>query len=211
MIPPRTPKTNDEFVQLLSRAVRHGGSYLDDIPDLTKQIIKEERWLDRIMQSGEAIRFARSEFRQFVETDPPEGLGSTLGKLKLLCRDDVEALDLIDGVTVEGRGNPTGNNQYGGNDNNVIISTEEPEGTQKKRKSVEGNARQYALRRLRNQRPDLHELVLAKKLTPNAAMILAGFRDRTISVPENAEKAGRVIRRHFTREQIRGWIEGEES
>jgi hypothetical protein len=39
-----------------------------------------------------------------------------------------------------------------------------------------GNSRAYALRRLREQRPDIHARVLGGELSPHAAMVEAGFR-----------------------------------
>jgi hypothetical protein len=39
-----------------------------------------------------------------------------------------------------------------------------------------GNSRAYALRRLREQRPDIHARILAGEISPHAGMIEAGFR-----------------------------------
>jgi hypothetical protein len=41
-----------------------------------------------------------------------------------------------------------------------------------------GNSNAYALRRLRNHAPAIHERVLAGELTPHAGMIEAGFRKK---------------------------------
>ncbi len=46
-----------------------------------------------------------------------------------------------------------------------------------------GTSQTAALRRLRKDRPDLHAQVLAGDLTPHAAMVVAGFRKRTATVP----------------------------
>ncbi len=51
-----------------------------------------------------------------------------------------------------------------------------------------GNAADAALRRLRKHRPDLHEQVLTGGLSPHAAMVEAGFRKRTISIPTDDTK-----------------------
>jgi len=41
-----------------------------------------------------------------------------------------------------------------------------------------GTSRAYALRRLREQRPDVHARVLAGEISPHAGMVEAGFRKR---------------------------------
>ncbi len=62
-------------------------------------------------------------------------------------------MDLIDQVTVAPHGGDHSKN------NNVNLASDKPV----------GNERQYALRRLRKDRPDLHERVLAGELSPHAA------------------------------------------
>ncbi len=46
-----------------------------------------------------------------------------------------------------------------------------------------GNTADSAIRRLRKDRPDLHAQVLAKAISPHAAMVEAGFRRKTATVP----------------------------
>jgi len=43
---------------------------------------------------------------------------------------------------------------------------------------------------------------MAKELSPHGAMVEAGFRRRMISLPEDPVAAGRIIRKHFNRDQI---------
>ena len=93
-------------------------------------------------------------------------------------------------MTEQGDGNPTGNNQYTvktGTVDNVNTSTRPG-----------GNSPSYALRRLRKNRPDLHARVLANELSPNGAMVEAGFRERTVQIPLDVTRAARALRRHFT-------------
>jgi hypothetical protein len=45
-----------------------------------------------------------------------------------------------------------------------------------------GNSKDYALRKLRRDRPDLHEKVLKGLISTNKAMLDAGFRKKQISV-----------------------------
>jgi hypothetical protein len=78
--------------------------------------------------------------------------------LKKVCRDDIEALDMIDKAVR----NPIGANQH----KHVSNRHKRPAGTTRGR----------ALRRLRDHRPDLHARVLEGELSPHRAMIEAVFR-----------------------------------
>ncbi|GAA4080395.1 hypothetical protein [Nonomuraea soli] len=60
-----------------------------------------------------------------------------------------------------------------------------------------------ALRRLREEAPALHHQVLAGELSTHAAMVAAGFRARTISVPvSRPESAAKALRKNLSREQL---------
>ena len=65
-----------------------------------------------------------------------------------------------------------------------------------------GTSRLRALRRLRAERQDLYERVLAGELSPHAAMLQAGLRRPTWTVP--AEPAGLVeaLRRHYSQAEL---------
>lgn len=104
--------------------------------------------------------------------------------LRHLCRDDAEALDLLDQVTHGRQGQRTdlGNN---------VPEVSRPE----------GNTRSKALRRLRDHAPELHAEVLAGNLTAHAAMLKAGFRRPTMTVPADPAGAVRALRRRFTDDQ----------
>jgi|SRR5271157_31400 len=69
---------------------------------------------------------------------------------------EIEALDMLDRVTVGKQGAHVDNVNMRGGPN--------------------GNARQYALRKLRKDAPELHAKVLVGELSPHRAMVQAGFR-----------------------------------
>ncbi len=102
--------------------------------------------------TGETTDF--SSFKEFVEMPPLLGLGATLPLIKRICGNDTETLDLIDRATA----NPNGTNQYSiqnvGVDNVNTHIEERPD----------GNDREYALRKLRKDRPDLHQEVIAGEI-----------------------------------------------
>ena len=118
-------------------------------------------------------------FRQFIEAPYPVGVGSTLAKIKLIVtlqsRNEVhpevaEALasmrrtvnDLIEAPLLTHGGDRSGQGY------NVIPDPPEQR----------GNTREYTVRRLKRDRPDLAELVVSGALSANAAAIQAGFRRR---------------------------------
>jgi len=74
-------------------------------------------------------------------------------------------------------------------------------------KPARGNSKSYALRRLRELRPNLHGKVLAGELSVNRAMIAAGFRKRNIIVTKDVKRAARTLRQYFNREEISRLIE----
>ena len=93
----------------------------------------------------DATRDPPATFREFIEAPPLRGLGERLEDIERLIADDDEAVVMLRELVVAGKGNLTGNNQYG-NNNNVIISsdlftTPEPD----KPKSIQGNSRAYTL------------------------------------------------------------------
>lgn len=65
----------------------------------------------------------------------------------------------------------------------------------------------YTLRRLKRDSPKLFEKVVSGELSANAAAIKAGFRVKTITVPLDAERAAKTIRKHFTAAQIHELME----
>ncbi len=178
------------IIRGLQQHLIHGGHSLGAIPDDIKLIVEKDMWREWVDPvTGEVHIYA--SFQEFVRAPFTEGLNAELHTLKNLCRDDVSALAAIDKATKKGRGNPTGNNQYtvDGNVDNVHVSPidERPS----------GNTRQRAMRRLRKDRPDLHERVLADEISPHAAMVEAGFRKRTITVPADLDGATDALIKRF--------------
>lgn len=67
-----------------------------------------------------------------------------------------------------------------------------------------GNSKEAGLRRLRKDRPDLHELVMEGSVSINKAMVDAGFRRPTRTIPvDTPESAINALLRIFTKDQLR--------
>jgi hypothetical protein len=65
-----------------------------------------------------------------------------------------------------------------------------------------GNTVGYAVRRLGRKRPELLARVEAGELSANRAMVEAGFRPHTMTIPIDPEVAARRIAVHFSGEVI---------
>lgn len=185
-------KSDDRLVDFLRSAISDGNAGLSDVPALVKRVIEENLWQERyVTQSKETIRFAT--FRKFVEAAPPEGLGTNLKTLQRLCADATEILDLIERTREPlRRGGDRRSKKFKGfKADNVTFE-----------KPARGNSKSYALRRLRETRPELHGKVLAGELSVNGAMIAAGFRKRNLSLSKDLEKSARAIKDYFSRGEI---------
>ncbi len=169
-------------------AMLDGERSLSSIPKLVKKIISERMWEDFYIDRTKQHVNPKS-FMEFVAAQPMEGLGIDLELLKRICRDDEDAMKLIHKVTIGSHG---GDRKSENIKKNIVLLDKPPE----------GNTRQKALRQLRKSRPDLHALVLDKKLSPHAAMVKAGYRAKSMTVPADPTRAAQYLKRHFTKAEF---------
>jgi hypothetical protein len=99
----------------------------------------------------------------FVTTRFPQGLGTDLKTLKNLCRDYPKALDAIDRACKR----EPGGDQRSEQAKAIIVDNINIESR------PDGTSREAGLRRLRKDRPDLHEQVLEGKKSVHAACVEA--------------------------------------
>lgn len=151
------------LVRQTESALRNGSERLDSVPKLLKLLLKESAWREFVVPSGELVEHARLE--SFLVAEPPRGLGTTARQVRRILGDDPVALDLLDSALAGHQGQRT--------DLVDNINEVRPDGT----------SREQALRRLRKDAPELHSDVLAGRLTAHGAMVKAGFRRKTFSVP----------------------------
>lgn len=174
---------NGEFVQSVQRGVKEEKHLMCSLPGLIVVMIRDGIWKDRIVPlTGERATF--EDFEEFVTAPPLQGLGVTMDILKKVCRGEMEALDMIDRAMQGRQGERT----------DLFDNVKEV-------KAPTGNSTDAALRRLRKDAPELHQRVLSGELSPNAAMVEAGFRKKMLTLPKEPEKAAEAIRRHFTEEE----------
>ncbi|MBB6172879.1 hypothetical protein HNR23_002939 [Nocardiopsis mwathae] len=185
-----TPKSNAVLVESLSTSLRATENGLQTVPELLRRVIREDSWKKFITPRGELVEYER--FSDFAAAAPSAGLGTSVDLLVRIVGDDTETLKLLDSVL--------GDNRM---DSSEVrpLGTKEPETQPSRRQSA-------ALHRLERERPDLHQKVLAGSITTNKAMIAAGFRARTVSVPvSRPEAAARTLRRSFNPEELEHLIE----
>lgn len=169
------------LVDALSSALDRGGHGIAHAPALLRQVLEDESWREFETLRGEMVRHER--FTEFVVTPPLKGLGTSVDLVKRVVADDAVALDLLDQALQNQAGNP-------GNVDNI---NDRPTGT----------SREQALRRLRKDAPELHADVLAGRLSAHAAMVKAGFRSRTVSVPvSQPERVADALRKHMSPEDL---------
>jgi hypothetical protein len=183
----------DHTVALLTSSVRRGSSGLHSVPGLVKQIVREDMWQKRIIEAtGELVEC--KTFAEFITSPPPKGVGADVDTLKRLCHEDTEAFNLIVELTTGKPGNPTGRNQH---TPEIGIHSIRMNSSVDDKPAIQGTTREYGLRRLRKDAPELHAEVLAGNKTVHQAMLEAGLRRKTASFPLDPDGAARAIIRHF--------------
>ena len=163
----------------------------------SKELERVPRAFVRVMESG-AWQHWRNElgrdvqpadFKEFVETKYPSGLGTTLEILRKIITGNPRALDLYDAAMQRKPGGDRRSDSF--KSDNVTLD-----------KSDRGNSEAYSLRKLRKDAPEIHAEVLAGKISPHAGMVKAGFRKRTFTVPVEPQAVARAILRNFNQKDI---------
>ena len=175
--------TPGAVIDSLASSMRHGLSGLERVPELVIQVCEHSLWREWVTKRGEPAGHKR--FEDFVTTEPLKGLGTTVEALKRACRDSQDARNAIDAAMQRPAHRPTG-------------TLDNIKGY------ADGTSTEQALRRLRKDRPDLHEAVLEERLSAHAAMVEAGFRPRTATVRlDDPEKIATTLRKRLSPEQLR--------
>jgi hypothetical protein len=148
-------------------------------------------WQERVVsQTKETVRYKR--FIDFVQDYPPDGLHTKMDVLMKICQshEDMEAVDLLARVSA---GKPGGNNNPGGNNQHKLVNVDNINIDQEAKDRPTGTSAAATMRRLAKDFPAIHEKVLEKRLSPNAAAREAGFRQPKFQMPTDATAAGRYL------------------
>ena len=194
------PLQNGRQVDLLYRWLREDVS--EQMPNLIKKVIAGKMWqVHQFERTGEIYQF--EDFIEFVESEPPSGLGSSIKQLLYICRDDKEALDMIDQVMKDPVGKPK----------TLSAAHVRPSREQKILKGPARSAIQRGLRILREKAKSdsnvakLRDKVLAGEITVNAALIEAGLRIPRTSIPVgDVNAAAKTLKRVFSGKELQALV-----
>lgn len=184
-------KGNAVLVEALGSSLRRTGNGLEAVPGLVKEVLREEAWREFVTPRGELVRHER--FVDFVTTPPTKGLGASVDLIKRLVEPDPEAAGLLERELEEEHGGDRRSLDFKNNNVHLESGAANPQ----------GNSRSRALRKLRKDKPELHADVLAGRLSAHAAMVQAGFRPKTVSVPvSQPDSIAAALRRHLSPDDI---------
>ncbi len=152
----------DRINKLQQTMAEGGKKAFDLVPTYLANIIKDREWEKRYNRKGKSF----TSFEAFISADLWEGLETSVDELLVYCRKrkDVQKLINTEIKAIE----KTAHDERGLFTRIDIVKT------------VGGNNPTYALKRLKRDRPDLADKVIAGELSANAAAIKAGFRKKQV-------------------------------
>ncbi len=130
------------------------------------RVIREEAWQHYVPPIGEPCD--PKTFQDWITADIPRGLETTAENLMEIAKGDVALEDEIDRLLRRSVGRPLGSTETVDNINSFGRS--------------DGTSKRQALRKLRSDAPELHDEVVAGRMSPHAAMVQAGFRPKTLTI-----------------------------
>lgn len=183
------PEAAWRSVQTLAQVLSSGERGVSSLPGYLTRLLELEAWREFQPPMGPVRRPAT--FREFVEAQPMDGLGTTIPTIEALLKSHpeperrAEGLRALRAALKVGAGRPAAGE---------IRSESEPNNS---------DTTDYLLQRLHDQAPELYAEVAAGRTSVNAAAVAAGFRKpRTVIRTDDPAAAVRTLLKHYTREQI---------
>lgn len=172
-----------DTINILQQFMGSGSSRLYGVvPNALKKVIKNREWETRTNKKGELFQ----TFEEFVVYPLWWGLESSIEDLIGFCKKRPDVQQLIREQV--GAAGAHGTNRFQSRPD-IIRSISQPSGF--------GDSPTYILRRLKRDRPDLAEQVVAGALSAHAAAVQAGFRRATWSAPADPEALAKAIERRY--------------
>ncbi|MFJ8755498.1 hypothetical protein [Streptomyces cyaneofuscatus] len=188
----QSTKANAVLIQALGSGIRSTSNGLADVPALLTRVLEEEAWRVFTTPRGELVEHSR--FIDFVTTPPTAGLGASIDLVRRIVAEDQVARDLFDRALQD--------TQVPGERTDLLDNVQ-----QVRTKAPSGNRQEAALRRLRKDAPELHARVMNGELSAHAAMVQAGFRAKTVTVPTGRpESCARALKKNMNEEDIKALI-----
>lgn len=211
---------NGMAVRSLQDALGKMETSLDVIPRLFARVVQDDAWRHWLDADHGEFEHNAADFRAFIEGPKPAGCRTPLHILERILRgtDAWEVyLDVIRGQPGADPGNQNAAKPWVETNRDLITDclgarSDSPpdiipiQPRDYAREAPTGTSVSYAVRRLKNNRPDLYEQVKAGELTPNRAMVEAGFRAKSITIDDDPQRAARRLLRHFQGERLEALI-----
>lgn len=190
---PHQLRSRATVINLLSTGLDNGANGLASVPGLLRQILEEGSWRHFITMRDEEVR--HNDFCAFLATPPLKGLGASEDLIRRLVGHDIALLDLLDQNLAQPPGRPA---------RSPADETSREETVDNVHNSrPAGNSRAAGLRKLHRHAPHLLPQVTSGELSVNKALIEAGLREHTVTVPvSHPQKTADILRRHLTGDQL---------
>lgn len=185
----RAKRVEDAF-----RLLQGNKDGLGNIPGILRQLISLKVW-EGYDWKGRTVTF--STFREFVETSPPEGLGTTVEELVNFCKKYPEIADLVDQTVQEQK-----------------PDYQPPKGMDITNKRKSGTSYQRSLRRLRalaqndTKARKLRDQVLRGEISPSRALVNLGQQKRRYALEATPDAIIEFVKKHLSASQIKKLMEG---
>ena len=169
------------LVEALGSSLRHGDTALGTVPVALKRLLESGAWREFVTSRGEHVAYDR--FADFVTTPPLKGLGANVALIERVVAADGDAVELLREALKEKSGPKSSVDNI--------------------HRTTKGTSRSYSLQRLRQDAPELHADVLAGRISAHGAMVQAGFRPKTVSVPvTKPEAVARSLLKYMSADDI---------
>lgn len=169
---------NDDLIQSLRKSLATREHSVKAFPGLLRRTIETGAWRAFKTPLGELV--THQHFAAFLTSEPFNGLGISVDYAEQIVRHDKAVLEQLTHALQDGRQ---------GRRTDLVDNIHEVE-------RPTGTSETAALRRLRKDRPDLLEKVIARELSAHAAAVAAGFRPRTITIrADNPTSIAATLRR----------------
>ncbi|MFJ3799960.1 hypothetical protein ACIPSJ_27220 [Streptomyces sp. NPDC090088] len=199
-------RARSSVIDALSSSLDRGRNGLASVPGLLRQVLENDKWRHFVTLRGEEVRY--DDFLEFVRTPPLKGLGATEELVRRLAADDITTLVLLDTVLQRLPGPPTSSGAPASTHPVPDEADQETVHNVNILPRPTGNRRERALRQLKEHRPDLLARVESGDIPSlHAAMIEAGLRDRTLTLPiGDPEKIARSLRKNLAQDDLQALI-----
>ncbi len=213
MIVPEAEPTADDLrartsiIDALSSSLDRVAQGLSSVPGLLHQVLAGEKWRHFVTLRDEEVR--HENFMDFIRTPPLKGLGATEDLIRRIVANDLATLELLDQALQPARGCPARGIALTVSPCLRDEPTAETSSKFNKQPPVQTRTtRDAGLRKLRQHAPEYVLRVESGEMSVNGALIQAGLRQRTISVPVSTPDAiARALRKNLSKADLAQLVE----